>query len=312
MRSKPDDEYDEKELERLNADPWMVEQLSLNPDYTCWGPHEDYMFTKGDGWNAPIEMARWSDMFGLDDMNECVHFYFQINRASEPCGVCGDNGYSPDAQWVTESFYSHSSPFKLQTARELQSRAIMEGFGGGRRVEPVLGHGGYPDEATIARYGDAFRSFCEEMRRVGSWHDRITQDEVDSLQEEGRLCTWNAETKKHERIPLTAAQVNAGQTAGLGGGYSHDAIDRMILVRRRCERLGVPLTCLRCEGHGSVFVEPKAHLSLVLWMLHPRKGASRGVAVKRVERDELPAVYAWLRGADARNRERFSRIPASQ
>ena len=34
--------------------------LKLNPDYCSWGPGEDYMSTKGDGWGTSQELASWS------------------------------------------------------------------------------------------------------------------------------------------------------------------------------------------------------------------------------------------------------------
>ena len=49
MRHAPtDDKWDREALERLNAEPWMVELLDLNPGYCSWGPHEDYMMRHGD------------------------------------------------------------------------------------------------------------------------------------------------------------------------------------------------------------------------------------------------------------------------
>ena len=80
MRSfDPDDEYDRKTLKSMAAEPWMIAHLKLNPDYCSWGPGEDYMSTKGDGWGTSQELASWS-AFGpwkLDELNECVHFYFE-------------------------------------------------------------------------------------------------------------------------------------------------------------------------------------------------------------------------------------------
>ena len=46
MRSMPSDDGDREELARLNAAPWQVECLSLNPSYPCWGPGEDHMSTR--------------------------------------------------------------------------------------------------------------------------------------------------------------------------------------------------------------------------------------------------------------------------
>ena len=94
MRTYPEDESDQKELARLNAEPWMVEQLKLNPEYVHWGPHEDYMGGKPDeGWRSPILKDTWTDLIGkqpelpeglnegftLDELNEVVHFYFHLN-----------------------------------------------------------------------------------------------------------------------------------------------------------------------------------------------------------------------------------------
>ena len=50
------------------------------------------------------------------------------------------------------------------------------------------------------------------------------------------------------------------------------------------------------------------HAGLVLWFLHPRKGCSRGVEIKRIEEAEIPEVVAYLQQAAKRNAERFSAL----
>lgn len=100
---------DEDEAKRLNAKPWQLALLKANPAYCSWGPHEDYMIQKGDGWHSAKEFATWAD-FGpwrLDDLNECVNFYFEVTRDSKDCPTCGGNGYHPDAQEVQGTFYEH-------------------------------------------------------------------------------------------------------------------------------------------------------------------------------------------------------------
>jgi hypothetical protein len=54
------------------------------------------------------------------------------------------------------------------------------------------------------------------------------------------------------------------------------------------------------EDHG---------LCLLAWVLHPRKGASRGMEVRNVRQEHLPAVYAWLRAAAAVNAACFALVP---
>jgi hypothetical protein len=285
---------DDDEAKRLNAHPWQLALLKANPAYCSWGPHEDYMIVKGDGWNTPMVKPTWADFaphFHLDDLNECVNFYFEVNRASEECKACGGNGTHIDAQWVSKSFYSHSSPFKRQSLREQQAEAVMAQFGAG--PTRLLGYGGYPSVDLLTRYGTAFREFCDEMRLHGSWADRITEDEAQAIIAKGRAKQGD-----------TAASINARQK---GGGFeSHDAINRWILIEQRCKRLGLPLHCPACDGHGHVFTEPEAHVSLVLWWLHPRKGCSRGIEIERIQQDDLPAVQAFLKAAAQRNAERFS------
>jgi hypothetical protein len=318
MRYYPESEYDRKEAEKLGAPDWMLNALKANPNYCSWGPHEDYMWKEGDGWDSRVLKESWKS-FGpweLDSMNEVVNFYFTIARDSKECPTCAGRFYHPDAQWVSESFYSHSSPFKCQTARDLQGKAIMARFGG-PESSPIHGYGGFPPDSILAKYSPDFRAFCEEMRVHHCWHDRITQDEVDALTEADRLYDftkeWTKESGWQPKQPkpvVTAEMVNAVNRPGSKGLLGHDGINRGILIEARLKRFGMPLYCPECEGDGHVFTANHPHLSLVLWVLHPRKGCSRGVEIKAIQREELPVVKAWLEEAASRNADRFSKLTA--
>lgn len=105
---------------------------------------------------------------------------------------------------------------------------------------------GYGPEAQ--QISDTF--YCLEIRDRDlaerlSWHRKIGQAEVDHLIKEGRLYTWNDAEKRWDAEPLTAAAVNARS-------HPHDAINRMILIRFRCERLGIEVECRNCNGHGNL------------------------------------------------------------
>lgn len=256
MRTPPEDDCDRDELARLNAEPWMVEALSLNPAYVFWGPHEDYMMTKDAGWRSPIFMSSWLEVMTLDDLNECVNFYFEIGRESMECEACGQSGYNPATRRLADDFYD----------------------------------------------------FGETGRR---WCDAITQDEVEALQDSNRLRAWNAESREWERIPLTAEQVNSANRRGsrsMFSGLDHDGINRHILIETRATRLGVYGKCEKCDGHGYVYTALAAHLALVLWIIHPRKGASRGVEIKPLSRDDFRSAVKWLAGAAERNAHRFAKV----
>lgn len=240
--------FDEEEAKQINAAPWQLALLGLNPGYCSWGPHEDYMWTKDDAsWNGRIIAPTWTEFgpWGLDDLNECVNFYFEVSRDSEECKTCGGNGYHSTAQAVVNSFYAHMNPLREH------------------------------------------------------WNDNITQDEFETLQAEGRCKEFT-----------TVEEVNAANRPG-ARGLGHDAINRWILTKARLKRLGLQVECETCTGKGYVYTTDTAHVSLVLWWLHPRKGCSRGIEITNIQQDELPAIYAFLRVAADRNAHRFSKIPAS-
>jgi hypothetical protein len=315
MRYYPEDKYDRSEAKRLEAPQWMLDVLKVNPEYCGWGPHEDYMWKEGTGWDSRVIKNSWSD-FGpwqLDDLNEIANFYFEIGRESKECPTCAGRFYHPDAQWISESFYSHSSPFKQQTAQDLRGKAIMAQFGG-RESDPIHGYGSYPSVEMLSKYGPAFHAFCEEMRIHKCWHDRITQDEADALVEKGRLndftSKWTKEKgwQKNPDAIVTAETVNAANRPESRGHLGHDAINRGILIEARLERLGLPKDCPECNGHGHVWTADQPDLRLILWALHPRKGCSRGVEVKNIRREELPTIRAWLGEAAKRNQERFGKL----
>src|ERR1700723_403258 len=106
MRHFPGDEDDMKEAARLEAPVWMLEQLKFNPSYVLWGPSEDYMWKEGSGWDSRVVCDSWDgNHFSLDDLNEVVNFYFEVNRPTKDCPACAGKGSHPDGQWITESWY---------------------------------------------------------------------------------------------------------------------------------------------------------------------------------------------------------------
>lgn len=130
------------------------------------------------------------------------------------------------------------------------------------------------------------------------WCDKITQDEVDALWKNNRLHHDFKETP-------TAEEVNKWSK---GRGIGHDAINHWICVEQRAKRLGVWGYCEHCEGKGRIYTEPKAKIGLQLWMLHPRKGCSRGVYIKDIKQEELSTVISHLKEAQKRNNERFAKL----
>ncbi|MDE2103856.1 MAG: hypothetical protein KGL39_41850 [Patescibacteria group bacterium] len=141
------------------------------------------------------------------------------------------------------------------------------------------------------RIADAFypHSCPRDMK---PWHDKITQDEVQALVDAGRLRVWDKEEniwKSPDPVPTAEAFNTANRRGGLDG---HDAINHCILIKTRATRLGVYGHCAECDG---TTYHETGSMVLNLWLLHPRKGASRGVEIKGVTESDLPQIRDYLR-----------------
>ena len=259
-----------RELEQLKAKPWQVELLKKNPSYVYWGNFEDYM-SGGEGWRSPLEFAHIEDggLFELDDYNELVHFYFEVARKSKECSHCEGMNLNPATKQLQDDWYSFD------------------------KVEWVYLTGG-------KRYNDL------------AWQNHLTEVEIEALVKAGRLRdlleesvhyeeeteSWykweNREKVKASRPNMpTPEQVNEWNQKGMG----HDAINQWVAVEARAKHLGVYGECEQCAEHGFDYIEPEAKVSLQLWYLHPRKGASRGVYIKEIFEQDVPKVLALLKEA---------------
>ena len=128
------------------------------------------------------------------------------------------------------------------------------------------------------------------------WCDNITQDEVEALWNNGRLSEF-------KEIP-TANEINQKEKTN----SIHDAINRFICIKQRAKRLNVYGFCSKCNGRGYNYLEDTAHLALQMWFIHPRKGCSRGVYLKNIEKEEFTKVIKYLKQANKRNNERFNKL----
>jgi hypothetical protein len=335
---------DDDEAERLKAEPWMLELLNCNPEYCGWGPHEDYMWKLSEGgWDSRVIVDNWKifhkgtgkDEHGwddggwtLNDLNELVNFYFSIERDQKNCPTCGGCGVHPDAQWVTESWYQHQSPFSETNHEEQMSRLVLAQFTGGdpNNDHNVMVRCSFPSEEVLARYGDEFRTFCEEMNDDHYWSDKIGVEEVQALIDEDRVKNpgfplelvrdyLNAVTKYRRDDPELAAakrtleeyaQENGIEKWDLANPFGHDAINRWVCTKARAKRMGIPTACPECDEHGSVFTADAPQVLLTLWWLHPRKGCSRGIEIKDITQEDLPEVRKFLEEARQRNHDRFA------
>jgi len=245
-----------EEVLELNAEPWQIEVLTLNPEYVYWGNNEDYM-SGGKGWNEAMEIESVNQLFEQDDLNEIVHFYFQTTRESRECEHCGQTGLNPKTKSLADSWFSFDNDDHIQN--------------------PLRPNQTYNRNA---------------------WQYFLTQVEVDAL--------WDGNRLHHDfKTKPTAEQVNQWNLSSMG----HDAINRSICVQARAKHQGVYGLCEHCHGNGTIYTSDKASTSLQLWVLHPRKGCSRGLLLNNIKETDLPEIFRYLKKAQQRSFERFSKIP---
>lgn len=271
MRSYPNrrSESDMKALADLNAKPWQVELLNKNPNYVYWGNTEDSMSDNNGGWRSPQELEKFSDRWNLDEYNELVNFYFELSRASHRCEHCNGEGLNPETKQLSDDWYDFEG-----TGRKWSKNITSV------EVEALVKRGRIND-----------------ITNFRGWYD----EDLD------KWIAWVGKEKMEVDPPQypTAEEVNIWAS---GRGFGHDAINKWICVEARAKHLGIYGKCEHCEGNGHIYDEPDAKVSLQLWFLHPRKGASRGVYIKNIEENDIPEVIAYLKEAAERNANRFSKL----
>lgn len=268
MRTYPEDKEDWEYAKRLKAEPWMLEMLKKNPSYVFWGNDEGYMSDDTGGWDSPVAVERVDDLWELDNLNEVVHFYFDIHRDGKECPGCQGKWYNSATVQLQKSLWNYENP-EYGWAYALTQEEI-ELLIKNRGLKQLVGKTYSYDEKT------------------GKWsyEDETTLDSIDC--EAPVLPTpeeYRAWATKHRPI-------------------IHDHR----LLEHRARKLGIWGYCETCDGHGYVYTADKAKLRLQLWVLHPRKGASRGVRVEEVKPNEVPKVIEYLKTAWERNNERFSQL----
>lgn len=267
MRSFPKPE-DQEELDRLHAEDWQINLLRLNPEYVYWGCFEDYMCSDKGGWSSRIITPTWKDHsdWSLDNLNECVNFYFEIYRKNHECPHCEGSGENPETHQLSKDWYDFDRT--------------------GRRWSNKIGE--VEIEALVKR---------GRLSDLNNFHGHY--DEEDEC-----WYKWeNGEKVKCEKPDFpTPEEVNEWSEKGFG----HDAINKWICVKARAKHLGIYGKCDECEGLGVLYDEDKARVALQLWYLHPRKGCSRGVYIESIEQEDLPEIVEYLKKAAKRNTDRFS------
>lgn len=125
----------------------------------------------------------------------------------------------------------------------------------------------------------------------------IEQYELDALWEANRLFGYETKpTVEQLRIDTLEDKID------------HDSINAHIAVKARAKHEGVYGNCPNCDGESYIYTSEIANVALQLWILHPRKGCSRGIYIENITKEDLPKVLEFLKEAEERNRERFNKV----
>jgi hypothetical protein len=160
------------------------------------------------------------------------------------CPDCEGSGSSPAARELEDKWYGYV-PFRPED----------------RGSVPFTPE--HPRVLALARRNAvgvyAVRMEAERLCRHynGSWCHHLNADDVAALVKAERLHDltkdfvpgkgWQPKEPAHTPTPQ---EVNDWS---IGGGIGHDAINQWTVVGAECERLGLPTTCARCEGEGSLW-----------------------------------------------------------
>lgn len=154
MRTLPDPDcnFDQKHLKSLNPAQWMLDALTLNPEYVHWGPHEDHMARDDQSWASRILVDTWDEFsFPLDELNEVAHFYFSIERDSKRCESCNGNGLNEATQDIQRSW------FNFQNDGNGWEDKLTD-----VEVKALFNHGRLPTYTTVPPAEEVNRYFANE------------------------------------------------------------------------------------------------------------------------------------------------------
>jgi hypothetical protein len=155
------------------------------------------------------------------------------------CAPCDGIGLSPDAKFLSDSWYNH-------IAREMFGAFYGANIVATWNREKLLRSG----------WGEEVADNIERARRFGFrtltfWGDKLDEGDVKALVDGNRL--WDltrdfvpGEGWKDRAVPYvpTPAEVNAWSAQMMG----HDSINQWVCVRARCKRYNIDTKCALCDG----------------------------------------------------------------
>lgn len=209
---------------------------------------------------------------------------------SEKCESCDGSGYSTHGKLFSDQWYGiaqfdpisyGSEPLRLDhpCIRTLAERNVKSALG---EIYRLVDH---PSMIALEE-----RNICSEVYRLWSymsaqWCHQLSQADVDALVADNRLFNFTRVPRTEEQREVVRQKVALGENSWLPedngytptaaevnawslGSFSHDSVNQWVCVRARCEREGVPYTCVACEGSGEYWPTRELKQMHDAWVEH--------------------------------------------
>ena len=88
--------YNDEDIQEYGLEPekWMLNALTMNPDFSLWSPYKGYMDNESDEWNGRLIYNNWDELkkdfreWIVDQYNEIIDFHFEVHRKSPGTNRC--------------------------------------------------------------------------------------------------------------------------------------------------------------------------------------------------------------------------------
>ena len=203
------------------------------------------------------------------------------------CPACEGDGYSPSAKRAQDRWYGYI-PFSPE---ENGSKP----FGSDDPVIVALAKRNYPkgDKNTIVLEGVRLANHFNS-----AWCFHLNDEEVAALIAANRLMdfthTWTKDAGWQKNEPLripTAQEVNNWSVKGFG----HDSSNCYIVVKHYCEKNGLSVNCVMCNGSGEYWESDKAKEEYEAWQsVEPPEGEGYQLWENTSEGSPISPVFKTL------------------
>ena len=190
------------------------------------------------------------------------------------CRKCGGSGYAPHARLFADQWYgsSHFDPVQYGAKPLTVDHPAIRALAERNCASSPSYYGSGSEVITREAHREAHRLFDLWKNQ---WCHHLIQADVDALIAADRLWDFTRVPRNEEQREVVRKKVADGENSWLPypNGYTptadevndwsirglgHDAINRGVCVRARCERKGVAVTCENCGGDGTVWPDDEA------------------------------------------------------